>query len=637
MMFKNVKYKLSLVAFISLHCISLSQISVDTSFEGANAKVITINNLTNTVKIESKLRTGDVHNVVFYCKISGFNVSQPFKIQVKYTQQYYVPVLAAYSYDKINWFRFTGTFIGDSKEFTRTYSQNTIYFSHGYPYVYSDLINLETRFLSNPFVSVSNIALSQGGKNVKLFKFTEPCVPDTGKYSIWVIGRNHAMESHSNYVIEGLCDFMASSNVKADRLRRLAIVYVVPVMDVDNTAIGGTGKDQLPVDFNRDWDSPSYWAAVIAVKQKIIETSSQNPLKIFIDSHNPFPGQNDNNTWFYSRHASGVRSVNLDFYRKLLLENGGYVFNRLPAYATNGQTSAAWVDSMFSSMEFSTSLETGWVNRTDNVQWTLPLYKTHGEVLGKGMCDYINNILKPGDIILDNTDTLNGVTITGQWTPSTFTPGYWSVNYIHDGNTGQGTKSVRYSPFVQNTGYYEVFLRWTSETNRALNVPVKITFEGGIKDTVVNQRAQGGEWVALGIFRFNAGSSGNILVSNTGTNGFVIADAIRLSLRNYCNPISVQNIQVPAGFSLSVYPNPFNPTTNIKLALAKNSFVVIKIYDIEGREVRQIVNNHLPAGEHNYVFNGEGLSSGVYFYTATVQGSVGSEIYSYSGKLVLIK
>jgi hypothetical protein len=408
-------------------------------------------------------------------------------------------------------------------------------------------------------------------------------------------------------------------------------------MDVDNAAVGGTGKDQLPVDFNRDWDSPSYWPAVIAVKQKITQTNGLNPIKIFIDSHNPFPGQNDNNTWFYASQNSGVRSANLDFYRKLLLENGGYVFNRELLYATDGQTAQKWVDSVFN-IDFSSTLETGWVNRTDNIEWTLPMYKTHGEVLGKGMCDYISNIISPSDIILDNTDTLNGVSITGVWFASTFFQGYWGINYLHDGNTSQGTKSVRYSPNIQQQGDYEIFLRWTAAGDRASNVPVRITHAGGVKDTLISQRARGSEWVAIGIYRFNQGSSASVLVSNTGTNGFVIADAVRFAPRNYCNPISVQHNQVPAEFLLWVYPNPFNPAANFNLKLPVRGFVTIKIYDLLGREIQTLAQSYYNPGNYTFRFDGSELSSGIYFYTASVESALPvTQYYTNSGKLVLIK
>lgn len=612
-----------------------SQISIDTSFEGANARILSVNNSANTVKIESKLRTGDVHNVVFYCKISGFNTAVPLKIQVKYTQQYYLPVLAAFSYDKITWFRYTGTIAGDSKEFTRYFTQSPVYFCYGYPYTYTDMLDHLNSLTGGPFVTISNLTQSQGGRDVKLVRITAPCVADSSKYSVWILGRNHAMETHSNIALEGLMNFLVSGDVKADRIRRRAIIYIVPVMDADNAFWGGTGKDQLPVDFNRDWDSPSYWPAVIAVKQKMLETTPANPLKIFIDSHNPFPGQNDNNTWFYSKYSSGPKSVNLDFYRKLFQESAGYVINRQPMYATDGQTSSVWTDSVFTNIDFSVSTETSWVRRTDNAEFTIPLYKTHGENLGRGISDYISNIVRPGDIILDNTDTLNGVTITGGWLTSTFVPGYWGVNYIHDNNTGQGSKSVKYSPNIPVPGNYEVFVRWTADTGRANNVPVKIIHSAGVKDTLLNERWRGSEWVSAGIYNFAAGNTGSAAISNTSANGFVIADAVRFAKINYCDPIGIVNNQLPAVFSVSAYPNPFNPEAKIKFSIAKTSLVKLVIYDLLGREVKTLTHGYMQEGEHTVKFNAVDLPSGVYLYKFTAVSP--AEINSYSGKLILVK
>jgi flagellar hook assembly protein FlgD len=72
---------------------------------------------------------------------------------------------------------------------------------------------------------------------------------------------------------------------------------------------------------------------------------------------------------------------------------------------------------------------------------------------------------------------------------------------------------------------------------------------------------------------------------------------------------------IPKIFELSQnYPNPFNPTTTIKYALPKNEFVTIKIYDIAGREIMQLVNEYKQAGYHSVNFNGGNMASGVYFY-----------------------
>ena len=72
---------------------------------------------------------------------------------------------------------------------------------------------------------------------------------------------------------------------------------------------------------------------------------------------------------------------------------------------------------------------------------------------------------------------------------------------------------------------------------------------------------------------------------------------------------------ISKGYSLSQnYPNPFNPTTKISYRLVSSSNVVLKVYDILGTEVQTLVNEMQSKGEHEVIFNGSNLSSGVYFY-----------------------
>jgi hypothetical protein len=75
---------------------------------------------------------------------------------------------------------------------------------------------------------------------------------------------------------------------------------------------------------------------------------------------------------------------------------------------------------------------------------------------------------------------------------------------------------------------------------------------------------------------------------------------------------------IPGEFKLyQNYPNPFNPTTMIKYDLPKNSHVLIKIYDIQGRLVQQAVNEYKYAGAYYFEFNASAVSSGVYYYEFT--------------------
>ena len=78
------------------------------------------------------------------------------------------------------------------------------------------------------------------------------------------------------------------------------------------------------------------------------------------------------------------------------------------------------------------------------------------------------------------------------------------------------------------------------------------------------------------------------------------------------------------------YPNPFNPITNIAFSLSKYSLVVIKIVDLEGRQIRQLVSNGFAAGRHGVNWNGTNdlgaaVGSGIYFMVLRAEDKVLSQ------------
>lgn len=66
--------------------------------------------------------------------------------------------------------------------------------------------------------------------------------------------------------------------------------------------------------------------------------------------------------------------------------------------------------------------------------------------------------------------------------------------------------------------------------------------------------------------------------------------------------------------SLTAYPNPFNPATSINFTLPDQAFVSLKVFDLLGREVAELVNEERKAGTHQVSFNGSNLASGIYLY-----------------------
>jgi len=96
--------------------------------------------------------------------------------------------------------------------------------------------------------------------------------------------------------------------------------------------------------------------------------------------------------------------------------------------------------------------------------------------------------------------------------------------------------------------------------------------------------------------------------------------------------VEVDNNELPVSFSLNQnYPNPFNPATTISYTLSEKSFVVLKVYNVLGKEIATLVNGEKPTGTYKTNFNASNLPSGIYLYRLKAGK------YSETKKMVLIK
>jgi hypothetical protein len=95
---------------------------------------------------------------------------------------------------------------------------------------------------------------------------------------------------------------------------------------------------------------------------------------------------------------------------------------------------------------------------------------------------------------------------------------------------------------------------------------------------------------------------------------------------------------IVTNYDIGNFPNPFNPTTRINYQLPEQGHVTIKVYDMLGKEVAELVNETKESGIYNAEFNASNLSSGVYVYTIQVDAmSETSKSFFMSKKMLMLK
>lgn len=130
-----------------------------------------------------------------------------------------------------------------------------------------------------------------------------------------------------------------------------------------------------------------------------------------------------------------------------------------------------------------------------------------------------------GEVIIDNNALV--FFTEGPWASSSVSPGYFGDDY-HFIEAGTGNNRAVWN--LEVIREYEVYVRWTSHSNRASNAKYLVYHLGAdgrlaTDEVVVDQRTNGGKWFKLGTYRMSS-LTGRVELSDAG-NGYIIADAVR--------------------------------------------------------------------------------------------------------------
>jgi len=318
----------------------------------------------------------------------------------------------------------------------------------------------------------------------------------------------------------------------------------------------------------------------------------------------------------------------------MMTKNGGanWIFSDLSAISTKGVSSVSFNDDKLNGI--ASFLNDNVVARTTNggTNWfSQSVSPSNAMITGTGSVDYVSGTNAVYLMVSNTTGTQsyksvdNGATWESIPVPSQVKDVYsFDIYYNGVSNaTGFGTSSTTAPIKLIDSSPLPVKLQsfTYSVSGRNVNLNWSTSMEENNAGFDIERKSETGNWTKVG---YVAGKGNSNNVNNYKyTDSKVEAGKFSYRLKqtdyngNYEYFTLSGNVTVgnPSKYVLSQnYPNPFNPVTKIDFEVPQDSKVTMKVYDITGKEIVTLFSGVKSAGFHTVQFDGNGLSTGIYFY-----------------------
>lgn len=592
-----------------INALSLAQISFDANFESGN-----INTVTTTDSINYTVTTiSDIGGRWFYFRIKG--VKDKF-IRVTITSTDVNRPM--YSYNNRDFTRFTESESPSLRMFQKTFTEDTVYVAYYTPYNYSYLQERIAEWKLNPFTKIDTLGITDNGLPIQQITITDPLVPDTEKRRVWIHARTHPSETPSSWHFDGVVQKLLSSDDVISYYRQNVVFYLIPFTNPDGVYYGRSRTNYNGIDVESNWDKPEFETSIEVkiLKQRMSQINNERVFSVFNNLHSQAASYCT--FWIHTPGSTSPR-----FYRR------EYQFSNL-----NTSDNPYFVPDDYSESNLLAKFPEGWLwnNHGEQVmaltyetpydQYSSDVWVTDSNLMELGyrnvyaIAEYLE-LSHPKWYILDNKNTI----ATGSWNTDTAGLEFYSDNFF-TAPTGNGNSTIEYITQNLESGIYDVYGWWPSNSSFSYSTRFVINANGN--ETIVDktQKTNGGQWNFLSEAILNSNGSITIEMSNN-TTGIVAADAFRIIYRG---PVSsVEEEITPKDFTLyQNYPNPFNAQTTIRFELKNQSKVQLRIFNSVGELVETLVDREIGSGTHEVIFDSNrhrSIASGVYYYNLQTEGS----------------
>ncbi len=594
-----------------------SQIKFDADFESGNiGSVSTIDSVNYTVR-----SIGDIVGRWFYFRISGME-NKFIKVNIPNSDF----SRAVYSYNDKDYIRFSSEETPSFSTFQKTFEKDTVYVAYYTPYNFGYLQERIEEWKQNPYVELTELGKTDRELAIQEIKITDPFVSDEGKYKVWIHARTHPSETPSSWQTEGIIETLLNDDPVIKFYLQKMVFYIVPFTNPDGVYYGKSRVNFDGVDLERDWNysDEETTTEVKILKSRILQHSAEDTLDVFLNMHSQASSfctfwiheWTTTSNYFYRRE---YQFANLNTSDNPYFSINDYSESTLKPYFPEG-----WLWNLYGDKVMALTYETPYDQYSSDEWVTTDNLKEIGQRTVYAIAEYLE-LSHPNHLILDNKDAI----VEGDWTSiNENSLEFFSDDFLFK-IPGDGSSSVVFNSPILDTGVYNIYSMWPSNSGNAFDAKFQISNGDDNMEITKTLKENGGQWNYLASMSLYDQGSLSIKI-NDGASGNIVADAFRIIRSG--DVTSVESNKIPTSFSLlQNYPNPFNPVTNIEYNLNSDELVNLTVYDILGRKVTELVNELKSAGNHKVTFDATNLTSGIYIYRIQVGN------FSQVNKMMLVK
>lgn len=257
---------------------------ITSNFDSGNIEVV---NIDDSDKVFLKIRkdTNAESFQWFYFRVTGAaNQLCTFSIENAGEASYpegWQEYSAVASYDRTTWFR-VPSYYEDGKLIIEHFAEeNTVFYAYFAPFTYEQHLNLIQNACESYLCEYESLGLTTENRDIDLLKIGEE---SKDKKKIWIIARQHAGESMSEWFMQGLIyRLLDESDPVSRKVLEKACFYLVPSVNVDGAIAGNIRTNAAGRDLNREWGNPDKQNApeVYAILDKMNKTG----LDLNLDIH----------------------------------------------------------------------------------------------------------------------------------------------------------------------------------------------------------------------------------------------------------------------------------------------------------------------------------------------------------------